>query len=46
MTRRATVDETASYAPVMPTSSQLAVEVAQEFAIETALEEEEAEAAS
>ncbi|MBR9843012.1 MAG: MFS transporter [Rhodobacteraceae bacterium] len=46
MTRRATADETATYAPVMPTSSPVAVEVAQEFAIETALEEEETEAAS
>ncbi len=46
MTRRSTVDETATYAPVMPTSSPVAVEVAQEFAIETALEEEDADSAS
>ena len=46
MTRRATVDETAAYVAVMPTSSPVAVEAAQEYAIETALEEEEAEAAS
>ena len=45
MTRRATVavEDTAAYAPVLPTSSPVAVEVAQEFAIETALEEEELE---
>ena len=44
MTRRATVavEDTASYAPVLPTSSPVAVEAAQEFAIEVALEEEEA----
>ena len=41
MTRRATVAETGAYAPVLPTSSPVAVEVAQEFAIETAQEEEE-----
>ena len=46
MTRRATVDETATYAPVLPTSSPVAVEVAQEFAIETALEEEDTDSAS
>lgn len=36
------VEDTSSYAPVLPTSSPVAVEAAQEFAIETALEEEEA----
>ena len=46
MARGSAVTETATYAVVMPTSSPVAVEVAQEFAIETALEEEEAEAAS
>ncbi len=39
------VEDTSSYAPVLPTSSPVAVEAAQEFAIETALEEEEAEIA-
>ncbi|MBK1634557.1 MFS transporter [Rhodovulum adriaticum] len=45
MTQRAAVpvDETASYAPVLPTATPVAVEVAQEFAIETA--EDEAESA-
>lgn len=45
MTQRAaiSVDDTSAYAPVLPVSSPVAVEVAQEFAIETALEEEEAE---
>ncbi|WP_299353096.1 MFS transporter [uncultured Shimia sp.] len=45
MTRRPAiaVEDTSSYAAVLPTSSPFAVEVAQEFAIETALEEEEAE---
>lgn len=44
-TRRASVavEDTAAYAPVLPTSSPVAVEVAQEFAIEVALEEEETE---
>ncbi len=44
MTQRAapTVDETSAYAPISPVSSPMAVEVAQEFAIETAMEEEEA----
>lgn len=44
MTRRAAVavEDTAAYAPVLPTSSPVAVEVAQEFAIEVALEEEDA----
>ncbi|ARE42037.1 Transporter, Major facilitator superfamily [Rhodovulum sp. P5] len=42
MTQRAAVpvDETASYAPVLPTASPVAVEVAQEVAIEAAHEEE------
>ena len=45
MTRRpaVAVEDTSTYAYVTPTSSPVAVEVAQEFAIETALEEEEAE---
>lgn len=45
MTQRAapSIDETSAYAPVTPVSSPMAVEVAQEFAIETAMEEEEAE---
>ncbi|WP_127111780.1 MFS transporter [Shimia sediminis] len=45
MTRRAAVaiEDTGTYAPVLPTSSPVAVEAAQEFAIELALEEEEAE---
>lgn len=44
-TRRAPtpVDETSAYATVLPQSSPIAVEVAQEVAIEMALEEEEAE---
>ncbi|SIO08207.1 Predicted arabinose efflux permease, MFS family [Rhodovulum sp. ES.010] len=44
MTQRAAVpvDETASYAPVLPTASPVAVEVAQEVAIEAAHEEEAA----
>lgn len=45
MTRRpaVAVEDTSTYAPLTPASSPVAVEVAQEFAIETALEEEEAE---
>jgi len=45
MTRRAgiAVEDTNTYAPILPSSSPVAVEAAQEFAIETALEEEEAE---
>ena len=44
MTQRAapSVDETSAYAPLSPTGSVVAVEAAQEYAIETALEEEEA----
>ena len=44
-TRRAPtpVEETSAYATVLPQSSPIAVEVAQEVAIEMALEEEEAE---
>jgi len=34
------IDETASYTPVLPSATPLAVELAQEFDIETALEEE------
>ncbi|WP_372885036.1 MFS transporter [Shimia sp.] len=43
MTARAAiaVEDTGSYAPVLPTSSMVAVEAAQEFAIEAAQEEEE-----
>jgi len=43
MTQRASVpvEDTGSYAPVLPTASPVAVEVAQEYAIETAQEEEE-----
>lgn len=41
----ATVDETTSYAPILPTASPVAVEVAQEVFIEAALEEEGAEPA-
>lgn len=46
-TRRpaASVEETGSYTAVMPTASVVAVEVAQELAIETAMEEEEEAAA-
>lgn len=42
MTQRAapSVDDTTPYAPIAPTSSPVAVEVAQEIAIEMALEEE------
>ncbi|WP_197922073.1 MFS transporter [Thiosulfatihalobacter marinus] len=42
-TRRASpsVEDTSVYAPVMPTASPVAVEVAQEYAIETQQEEEE-----
>ena len=42
MTQRAAtpVDETGSYAPVTPSASPVAVELAQEVFIETALEEE------
>jgi MFS family permease len=45
MTQRAAplVEDTASYAPLSPTSSPVAVEVAQEIAIEMALEEENLE---
>ncbi len=45
-TRRpaASVEDTGSYTAVMPTASVVAVEVAQEVAIETAMEEEEAAA--
>ncbi|SHI86385.1 Predicted arabinose efflux permease, MFS family [Shimia gijangensis] len=45
MTRRAgiAVEDTSTYAPILPSSSPVAVEAAQEFAIETALEEEDAE---
>ena len=41
-TRRAAVEDTMSYANVSPTSSMMAVEIAQEYAIETAAEEEAA----
>jgi MFS family permease len=43
MTQRAapSVEDISAYAPVAPVSSPMAVEVAQEFAIETAMEEEE-----
>jgi hypothetical protein len=34
-------EDTTSYAPVAPTASPMAVELAQEYAIETALEEQE-----
>ncbi len=42
-TRRAapSVEDTSVYAPVMPTASPVAVEVAQEYAIDSQLEEEE-----
>lgn len=43
MTQRAvstSVDETTSYAPIFPSASPVAVEVAQEYYIDTALEEE------
>lgn len=43
MTRRVgiAVEDTGAYSPVTPSSSQVAMEVVQEIAIETALEEEE-----
>ena len=41
-TRRAAVEDTMSYANISPTSSMMAVEIAQEYAIETAAEEEAA----
>lgn len=44
MTQRAAVpvDETSAYTPISPTSSLVTVEVAQEYAIELAIEEEQA----
>ncbi|MGR3572473.1 MFS transporter [Brevirhabdus sp.] len=36
-----TVEQSSTYAPILPTSSPVAAEVAQEFAIETAQDEEE-----
>lgn len=41
-TRRAAVEDTMSYANVSPTASMMAVEIAQEYAIEAAAEEEAA----
>jgi len=48
MTQRSSVpvDETASYAPLYPSSSPVMVEAAQEYAIETAQEEAEANVAA
>jgi len=48
MTQRSapSVDDTGSYAPVYPGASPLAVEFAQEYAIEEAMAEEEEERAA
>jgi hypothetical protein len=35
------VEDTSTYAPITPTSTPIAMELAQEYAIEMALEEEE-----